>query len=1026
MTKAKKISDTFGIDNGGLYEFSDGTRWFVKNPEGGIKQAKHEALAFHLAKLAGVPVPEIRLTQLNGKTAIASKAVEGKQISEFAPQDYFYIKGMYETYPFHAWINNRDAVGAGTYNPLGNVIVGPDNKATFIDLGGSFDIGGLGKKKSFGPKVDELDSLMESNKSIQKVFASGYPQITHGKDNPVAKRIANISDGQIADLVNQYGPANIAERTELYNKLVSRRDDLAQKYGIWAESKPIPDEFVKEAQTFPGLPAKGQTLEDLEKYADDFLAKYDKQPHTEPSDIAYGDPSKWPPPDLETQKKISRLNEEMDVPGEKYSFKNVEKDSNLLLENHLYGGEENLHNPSAYDLEGMAKDIYNMAKVNPDHADKIFQNPKFPAELVGPLNDHIKQLMKSYGDPWAGPPIAKAPVSLMKLNKTHGIDTVVNTLKDYPPTNELLPGKIVTQKQKDNLAAKFSNTPNASIAKAMEGLNKDQTDTILSWMNPHQKQGVNSYLKKALEIPEIGKLTENHSLHQIVQAVKNYTPQYAEVPHHIYNNVPQWLSKYTPEELIKATEKLNLSQKGKMMQWIPMDVQDKMAEIGAAKNIKKIGGFIPQEYYDALTDVKGGWQNYKRQGTTSSRQQLTARGGESLLDHILSLGFNPDVTLYKGGKYQNYPKSGTILDPVTEPHRLTNPSERAFFLTHDREGVAEAYGQVGKPYIARPSKVLEVHDYYEVTGTHDYASHHMRNFIEAAREQGADLLVVHNVVDVASMGHTPQTQYAFLNTHVLRGPLDAEFNPNKLQLRNPLAGLVGGGLFTYGMLRGQEKDESKMARGGRMPLIKSGSKAAVSSNIREMVRAGHPQKQAIAAALSTARRYGRASGGASGISNMAMRGSSIKLGREGMINSPIPGRTDKLPMKVQAGSYILPADIPSALGQGNTMAGGEVLKKMFSAGPYGLTPLKGGRGGTSGRKLKGFQEGGGIQPEDGEIGDDRVPIIAAGGEYIIHPNVVQAVGHGDLTKGHEVLDKFVVHTRKKHIETLKKLPGPKK
>jgi hypothetical protein len=34
-----------------------------------------------------------------------------------------------------------------------------------------------------------------------------------------------------------------------------------------------------------------------------------------------------------------------------------------------------------------------------------------------------------------------------------------------------------------------------------------------------------------------------------------------------------------------------------------------------------------------------------------------------------------------------------------------------------------------------------------------------------------------------------------------------------------------------------------------MPLKKSGSKKAVSSNIREMVAAGHPQDQAVAAAM---------------------------------------------------------------------------------------------------------------------------------------------------------------------------------
>src|ERR1700744_1988792 len=41
----------------------------------------------------------------------------------------------------------------------------------------------------------------------------------------------------------------------------------------------------------------------------------------------------------------------------------------------------------------------------------------------------------------------------------------------------------------------------------------------------------------------------------------------------------------------------------------------------------------------------------------------------------------------------------------------------------------------------------------------------------------------------------------------------------------------------------------------KMPLIKSGSRDAISQNIREMVAAGHPQRQAVAAALHTADKY---------------------------------------------------------------------------------------------------------------------------------------------------------------------------
>lgn len=41
-----------------------------------------------------------------------------------------------------------------------------------------------------------------------------------------------------------------------------------------------------------------------------------------------------------------------------------------------------------------------------------------------------------------------------------------------------------------------------------------------------------------------------------------------------------------------------------------------------------------------------------------------------------------------------------------------------------------------------------------------------------------------------------------------------------------------------------------------MPLKRGKSKATISSNVREMVKAGHPHKVAVAAALSTARKSG--------------------------------------------------------------------------------------------------------------------------------------------------------------------------
>jgi len=42
-----------------------------------------------------------------------------------------------------------------------------------------------------------------------------------------------------------------------------------------------------------------------------------------------------------------------------------------------------------------------------------------------------------------------------------------------------------------------------------------------------------------------------------------------------------------------------------------------------------------------------------------------------------------------------------------------------------------------------------------------------------------------------------------------------------------------------------------------MPLKKGKSKKVISENIREMIHAGHPRKQAIAASLSEARKTPR-------------------------------------------------------------------------------------------------------------------------------------------------------------------------
>lgn len=127
----------------------------------------------------------------------------------------------------------------------------------------------------------------------------------------------------------------------------------------------------------------------------------------------------------------------------------------------------------------------------------------------------------------------------------------------------------------------------------------------------------------------------------------------------------------------------------------------------------------------------------------------------------------------------------------------------------------------------------------------------------------------------------------------------------------------------------------------------------------------------------------------------------------GAIHAPVPGRTDRLPVNVWSGAYVVPADVVSGMGEGNTLAGFKVLDQMFDR--------KTGYLASRIRKSSGGSVNNGWRP---------VPAILAGGEYVIDPDIVEAMGDGDIDKGHRELDKYLLSSRSKNIKTLRKLPGP--
>ena len=118
----------------------------------------------------------------------------------------------------------------------------------------------------------------------------------------------------------------------------------------------------------------------------------------------------------------------------------------------------------------------------------------------------------------------------------------------------------------------------------------------------------------------------------------------------------------------------------------------------------------------------------------------------------------------------------------------------------------------------------------------------------------------------------------------------------------------------------------------------------------------------------------------------------------GAIAGVTPGRSDELPVKLPAGAYVIPADIVSALGEGNTAAGFKKLDARFPGGKRRLAKKNGG----------------------------AVDAIVSDGEYVVTPEKVADLGNGDIDRGHGILDLFVKATRQAHIKRLQGIPDPNK
>lgn len=217
----KKIGPQLGTEKGGKYELG-GKEYYVKQPDDSAR-AHNEVLSAKLYELAGGNVVKTQLVEIDGKTAYAAEW----EVSTKADWNSPSTKAMAaEDFAIHAWLNNRDAVGAGSENPMDNIRISKSGTPILVDAGGALDYSGMGGsgKKPFTLSADEWHTLRDPkiNPTMAKVFGGMTPQQLIDS----AKKLEAIKPEDIAELVNKFSDKTTAEKNKLIFTLKARRDDI--------------------------------------------------------------------------------------------------------------------------------------------------------------------------------------------------------------------------------------------------------------------------------------------------------------------------------------------------------------------------------------------------------------------------------------------------------------------------------------------------------------------------------------------------------------------------------------------------------------------------------------------------------------------------------------------------------------------------------------------------------------------------------------------------------------------------------
>ncbi len=231
-----KYGNQEGSNTGGFYQSktNPAERWYMKFPDND-DIARNEMLAAKLYEAAGVEVPTLKWVKSGDRVGIASRIIDGVEINPNKLMDPSFRDGIYDDFVVDAWLGDWDVVGL----KYDNLQIFDNKRAIRIDVGGSLRYRAMGgmKGQAFGDTVGEIDSLR--NPGTNRQAANVFGDITQAELEAGAKKVLRVTDKQIEELVNEYGPANKAERDMLVKKLIARREDIRKKFpNVKIDAKP--------------------------------------------------------------------------------------------------------------------------------------------------------------------------------------------------------------------------------------------------------------------------------------------------------------------------------------------------------------------------------------------------------------------------------------------------------------------------------------------------------------------------------------------------------------------------------------------------------------------------------------------------------------------------------------------------------------------------------------------------------------------------------------------------------------------